>query len=452
MKINTNQKTRFLSGCLLLLVVLFASPASATPPIFSVDARGKIGAEIGQALGRLWQRQIPDIAARIDHYLASCISQYAFDREVESRLQTILPAIAQAYRDEVEGLASILVQTERTKLGDGLLSMQELWYFQLIPDLGRQQRSSGFSVFGQSSAAGGPIVGRNLDWTTTADLRSLHAITVYRYAKRSVVNIGFAGFLGVVTGFNSDGLFVAHLDAPMGLPDPDLGPGVHSAVFDIRQALETGRTISDAATALSPVRTPYSHNVLLADTRDVQVLEHPQSKPGRLRTASSPLRHDISWDRPEQIAAVNFFALRGYWNEPLQAIKWRRFQELAVFSAQHPAQISDVMSIMLDTADEPSYRIFNSGTIHSLIFTSADRTLYLYTAPVSGQHPARPVMEQIKLSLPVAAQTPPFQTQAILLLLVVFGVPVAGGTYYYWEVRLRRRLKTSESLSDEHLE
>ena len=435
---------------LLLLMLWLASPSCAMPPIFKVDARGKSGMEIGVTLGRLWQRQFPAISASIDRYLASSFSQYAFDREFERRIQAILPAISPTYRNEVEGLASVLANAKQTSLGDGLLSMQELWFFQLIPDIGRQQSCSGFGVFGQSSATGRPIVGRNMDWTTTEDLRSLQAITVYQYDRRSVVNIGFAGYLAVITGFNSDGLFAAHIDAPMGLLYPETITDRHSAVFDIRSALETSRSIQSADAALAQAQTPYSHNVLLADTRDVQVLEHPEGKPGRLRTASSPLRHDIFWDKPEQMAVVNFFALRGYWNEPLQAAKWRRFQELAIFSAQRQAQVSDVMSIMLDVAGNSSYSIFNSRSVQTMVFTPADRTLWLYTVPVSGQHPARPVMEQIKLPLSLDAQTSSFQMQAILLLLALFGVPVAGGIYYFWEIRLRRRLRISApSLNDQ---
>ena len=387
-----------------LIIWTGALSHAATLPIFYVDARGKGGKEIGNALGDSVKARLPDIEQKMDAYLTQFIgqiayqtgypSQYLFNYYAVPRVNAIKPNIEQRYKDEVNALCSHFVLSDTDMLGDGYLSLNELWALQLITDIARETNCSGFGVFGDYSALGSPIVGRNLDWNTTADLRSLQAITVYIYENRALVNIGFAGFVGVITGFNSNGLFAGILDSPTGgvYPDPPTDKG--SYVFDVRNALETRTKISEAAILLYNKQYAFSHNILFADTTDVQVLEHPQGLNGQLRTAESQLNFDISWGKSKQIAVVNFFALPGYGNErySYNIERWDRFRELANFSINNKAIVNDIESIMLDTAN--SFPIFNSDTVQSVVFTPADKKLYMYA---KGIHTPT-VMEEILIS------------------------------------------------------
>ena len=380
------------------------SSSAATLPIFYVDARGKDGTEIGNTLGNSVKARFPDIEQKIDAYLVQFIgqienqtgypSQYLFNYYAIPRINAIMPNIEQKYKDEVNALGLHFVLSDTDMLGDGYLSLNELWALQLITDIARETNCSGFGVFGDYSETGSPIVGRNLDWYTTGDLRSLQAITVYLYENRALVNIGFAGYVGVITGFNSNGLFAAILDSPMGgfYPDPPTNKG--SYVFDLRNALETRTKISEAANLLYNKQYAYSHNILFADTTDVQVLEHPQGLHGQLRTAESQLNFDISWGKLKQIAVVNFFALPGYDNErySYNTERWDRFRELANFSISSKAMVNDIESIMLDTGN--SFPIFNYDTVQSVVFTPADKKLYMYA---KGIHTPS-IMEEIFIS------------------------------------------------------
>lgn len=428
----------FMTVCILGISVL---PWAASVPVIRVDAKNKTGKDIGVELGRLIIDRFPDIAKSVDSYLESYSSQDRFNYIVRRRLDAVRSSVDRRYRDEVDGMASLLVSSDRNKIGDGVLSSDEFWFFQLIPDIGRESSCSGFGVFGECSASGGPIVGRNMDWFTTEALRGIQAITVYEYEKNVLVNIGFAGYAAVVTGFNNRGLFAAHLDSPMGLPYPDPPQRMHSAVFEIRKALETEGSISRAASLMRRQRYPFSHNVLLADTRDVQVLEQVRGEPGRLRSAYSPVRIDISWDKPCQIAVVNFFALRGYSNHVTETCRWRRFETLAVFDRYHKAYPGDVMKIMLDTKTVCYDSIFRDRTVQSMVFTPEDRKLYLYTVPVSGVHPPNPVMEEVKDLIPSAPPEGMADVGNLLMIfLLVIGVPVGAVIYYKWESSLKRRL------------
>ncbi len=278
--------------------------------MFHIDAKGKIGEQIGAALGKAVKAQFPDIEQKIDKYLKSLVSSHKLAYMIRKWLSAIRSAIDQKYIDEVEAMASLLVNSDKDDPGDGYLSLNEFWFFQLTPDIVGQNSGSGFGVFGEASASGTPLVGSNMDRKTDKALRTIQAVTLYQYEKSALVNIGFAGYLGVVTGFNDNGLFAAHLDSPMGLPYPDKLEGRYSAVFDIRKVLETCGSVSSAANLMAKQICPFSHNVLLADQSKIAVLEHPRGKAARVRIIGSPLRTDISWDKLNQIAVVNFFALR----------------------------------------------------------------------------------------------------------------------------------------------
>lgn len=432
---------------ILIIHILLIPVCSAvgSVPVFHVDAENKTGTEIGTALGSLIVAEFSDIEEKIDSYLKSFVSQDEFNYIIRRRLNAIRVNIDRKYRDEVRSMASLLVHSGKDRLGDGYLSLNEFWFFQLIPDIERQNSCSGFGVFKGCSASGTPIVGRNLEWTTTQALRSIQAITVYEYGKRVLVNIGFAGYLGVLSGFNDRGLFAAYMDSSMGMPYPDPPEGRHSAVFDIRKALETATSISDAGRILSRPLYPFGHNVLLADKRDVQVLEHPQGEAGKHRTTFSPLRIDISWDKPCQITVVNFFALKSSSNNVLETVKWRRFESLANYSRDNKAYIGDVMDIMFDTKKLPySKRIFSEKTVQSMVFTPADRTLYLYTVPVSGIQSAHPVMEEVTVS-----ERDDSEKNILAIFLLIIGVPAGLFMYYQWEIKLKKSLISDEEEYEE---
>jgi hypothetical protein len=409
--------TKFL-GCLVIFCMMSSVEATSSIPIFRVDAKGKTGTEIGTILGKAVKEQFPEIEKKFDSYLASFVDQNTFNSWVQNRVNFIKPNIDQAYQDEVNAIVSSWGIVGIDQVGDGYLSLNEFWVLQLIPDIGRRTNCSGFGVFGNVSALNAPIVGRNMDWRTTEALRSIQAITVYEYENRTFVNIGFAGYVGVISGFNSDGLFVAHLDSPLGkrYPEPI---GDHAIVFDLRKVLEKTTQISRAASALSKQQYGYSHNILMADTKDVEVLEQPQGQKALLRNAISPLRLEMSWGKPNQIAVVNCFVLR---NSPLNCInsidrfRWHRFRTLAKFNSTDKAHVKDVINIMFDRAN-PYQEIFNQHTVQSMVFTPKDKRLHLYTVPISGIHSPHPVMYEIPNLLPVSPVQETWFTDMIMYVL-----------------------------------
>jgi len=413
-------------------------------PIFRIGAANKTGLEIGTALGNAIKQKFPNIEKRIDGYLASFTDQDEFNRKFLNRIEAIRQNINMRYADEVNAVAATFDLSRRDRLGDGHLSRNEFWLYQLIPDVGRKTNCSGFGVFGSHAASGKPIVGRNMDWNTTGDLRSITAITVYKHEKTVMVNIGYAGYVAVITGFNDKGLFLAHLDSPKRHRYPNQLDDRHSAVFDMRQTLEQNGDITSARKTLMN-KYPFSHNVLIADPKEVAVLEQPEGESGRLRSDRSPLRNELAWDRPGRIAVVNCFALYGYSNtiSSHDYRRWYRFRNMANrIGNNHPAHPSDIVKMMTDRKG----MIFHAATAQSMVFTPHDKRLFLYTVPVSGIHDEKPVLEEIKNLLPKSAseQSSGKRLLPSLFLLMLIGVFM----YYKWEVRFKEKLTGNKSTNE----
>lgn len=418
----------------MILFLILPFEANGMLPVFHVDAKEQTAMNIGTTLGKAFKKHFPEIEKIYDSYLNSFVDQKQFNQWVQKRVNVIKPNIDPAYREEVNAIMSTWTISSWDQLGDGFLSENEFWVIQLIPDIGRRTNCAGFGVWGNFSALNSPIVGRNMDWTTTEALRSIQAITVYKYKNQSIVNIGFAGYVGIISGFNSQGLFVAHLDSPLGNPYPEPPIGDDAIVFDLRKVLETQNRISVAARDLSQQQYGFSHNILMADTFDVQVLEQPQGQQAHLRTDTSPLRIEMSWEKENQIAVVNCFALR---NSPANCIKtvnsyrWHRFKTLAQFNRENQAQVKDVINIMFDTAN-PFQEIFNQKTVQSMVFTPKDKKLYLYSVPISGIHSTHPVMHNMIDLLPTEPTKSwlnPMNGLLLIVILILVSVLIYGESH-----------------------
>ena len=376
---------------------LFADAPTQRLEVFQIDTEGKSPAQIGTELGHRWKQRFPDLERRYDIYLAGRFSQQTFDRLLDERVVPLRAGgIDRAYLDELRGLSSALNLIGSNRLGDGYLSMDELWFAQLLPDLGGYGRGCGFGVYGSRAGGSGTLVGRNLDRVGDA-LSALTAITVYASPERTLVNIGAAGTLGIITGFNDQGLFLAYLDAPLAIGRQPSSTDERAIGFALRRVLEDHDNTATAVNTL--MRSDYgnSHSVLLADPKRVQVLEQPRGGASRLRKPLSPTRTEMAWEHPEQIAAVDCFALpatSANCRELRDRYRWQRLRALARFDPQGPrAEIPDLARIMLDRADR-QYAIFGEETRQAMVFAPRSASLYLHTRAGPGGDGEEPVMHR----------------------------------------------------------
>ncbi len=424
---------------LLCLAITQTALSNNILPVFRVDTTDKTDFQVGQALGNAIKQRFPDIEARYDSYLNTLTNQAKFDQVLQQQVNAIRSRIDPAYQDEVAGITSGWQLFGHDQLGDGRLSLNEYWTFILLPDLGHfSVQGSVFGVWHTASASGTPIIGRNLDWPADANLRSLQAITIYTGTDHNMVNIGFAGCPGILSGFNQAGLFLAQIASPLSRPGRNSPDYQDSVAFALRKALETATNNQQATKQLSRYHYAADHNMVMADHTSIQVLEKPQKMPARIRTDKSNNRADKLWGKTDQIAVVNCYLSAHSPDNCTHSqdnFRWQRFSQLAVFDRGHPAAVKDIISIMLDKANRYQ-AIFNQHTLQSMVFTPADNTLHLYHTPPSGQGTEHPVMQVFHNLLPAVSQKsghPP------LIMLIALGAFALIAMVYYFEFYRKRQ-------------
>jgi hypothetical protein len=363
---------------------------------------------------------VPNIEPLLESYLQYLVTQDGSGYPaLIARALDLLPQVDADYREELEGFASVLSSGTRDELGDGRLSLKEYYVLVFLNDvMGWRVRSggncSGFSVFGTRSATGGTITGRILDWADgdAHQLAKLHAIITIRNTgpKHSVVNIGTLGMIGVMTGFNDRGVFVANLDSKLGVAPASAGRAPLGT--DYRHALEFGGTLQDVAAALMIPNRYYTlgHNVLLSDATTTTVLEDDFSGlPGtgrRLRTYDSALNPGVIWGISDAIGVVNSFILKGqedfHTGVLSNTARWNTIRS-GLLSAQGPLGLGEIASLAASHSgaapgSQEQGDLYNSSTLHIVVFRPEDRSLRVFFRPRDGSLPGTPTFETVPVA------------------------------------------------------
>ncbi|MCX6360436.1 MAG: C45 family autoproteolytic acyltransferase/hydrolase [Armatimonadetes bacterium] len=269
----------------------------------------QVGADYGQAIKAIK----PDFEAQLDTFLADMLGGDAMFAALLHRVDAIKPQLDASYREEIEGIASSLSGGSTDKLGDGQLSLNELYMVNLNTDALRPTQCSFTSVWGQRSATRRTISARVLDWPDgpTFPMAKCQAVVHYVNGAKSVYTIGYLGYQGMLTGINSQGVFGAVLDSPSWAPFPDPPTGYYSYSFDLRHALENQQTLDGVASAMTAHPYTFCHNIALSDPSISRILENDQTPGHRraLRSDTSALRSGVTWGISNAVASVNSFLL-----------------------------------------------------------------------------------------------------------------------------------------------
>ncbi len=359
-------------------------------PVIPIHAENLSPLDIGLEIGRQSKQLFPDIEYRYDRFLKASLDQMGFNDILRDRLPKLKSSIDNAYQKEMEGIASSWTLIHDNKLGDGYLSWDEYWVLNLLADIGLPANGTGFGILNPVSREKSTIIGRNLDLKSTPELRGLQAITVYQYSNRAVINIGFAGIISVLSGFNDSGLFVAHFNAASDLSFQNpysarQDTAVQATGFALRTALESVTSVRKAANVLEKNTFGISNNILIADEKDIQILEYSPVGKAQLRSWKSETHPNKQWNSPSQIAVVDCHVLKrrsGSCERAKDTYRWERLRTQAVFTNNKKAGVQDIAGIMLDSHNQ-YYEILASDTLQSMIYLPGTRHLYLYAAPVN---------------------------------------------------------------------
>ena len=359
---------------------------------------------IGHEYGTKVLSTIPDYEVGGDAYLQASVTglQGAVTYEVLiERALEISKNIQDRYMDEMEGFASVLSGGLNNTLGDGKLSRDEYLMLNLIPDIFNTTACSATAIFGDRSATGQTILGRNTDWATgppqdaqytgmngeNADAVTINALIYLKTESKQVLFFGTVGFMGTIVGINSDGVFVAGLHSQTGSPYSAVGK--RAVMLDIRNALETAATVDEAGAFMGdPTRLyAYHNNIFVADKNTAKVLENDYERNRALRTTDSELNPGITWGISNAIGCVNGFVLKGnfdnFTGQAWQTERWASFKHLLVEDGD-TMDIERMKTIMsyhyqgpgsggMDPGD-----IYNAGTIQSMAYSFADNRLDLW--------------------------------------------------------------------------
>ena len=361
-------------------------------PIIHIHAENLSPLDIGVEIGRQSKLLFPDIEYLYDSYLTAILKQMSFNDILRDRLPKLKSHIDIAYQKEMEGIASSWTLIHDNKLGDGYLSWDEYWVLNLLADIGLPANGTGFGVLNAVSREKSTIIGRNLDLKSTPELRGLQVITVYEYSNHAVVNIGFAGIISVMSGFNDSGLFVAHFNAASDLsyqnPYParqEAGKAMQTYGFALRKTLETMTSVGKATRTLAENTYGISSNILVADKKKIQILEYSPLGKAQIRSWQSETHPDKQWNSPSQIAVVDCHVLKsrsGSCERARDTYRWERLHTQAIFTKNNRAGVQDIAGVMLDSHNQ-YYEIMASDTLQSMIYLPGTGHLYLYTAPVN---------------------------------------------------------------------
>ncbi|WP_423055582.1 C45 family autoproteolytic acyltransferase/hydolase [Acetobacterium carbinolicum] len=389
-----------------------------------IDLSQMTHSQMGEEYAKAIVSTFPDYEKHIDSLLkdqfdllAAAKEAIGYDLNFDlclTRATDIKRNLQPEYQDEIAGLLTIF-NYNHDILGDGRLSQHEMLVFQLFGDVMRPTQCSGAAVFGEASATGATIVGRNLDWDLLQhdDASVLPTFLKIKDGDQSMVLINLLGLLVPLSGYNDDKIFVAALDAETLAPYPDTS-NKRSYLFDYRYALAHFKTLEEAAAYLSMESYTMNHLVLMADQEKAQVLENNMGSPGRgLRSWDSPLQPGMVWGIADTIATVNDFRLPDNFatpDDPIDDVRWESYRN-NISSALASGKI-DVIKMEeivgfsgTDGKPLPSGAVFRSDhipSIQSMVIRMDTLETWVAFKPV-GSTPLKPTYTQVFTDNPFAA-------------------------------------------------
>jgi hypothetical protein len=313
-------------------------------------------------------------------------------------VELITPQIPQQYREEIEGIASKFGGGSHDNPDDDLLSINELYFANLIPDL-FHTGCSAISVYDDRSATGETMTAYLMDFLGGELLSHLHAVTTIRNGEQSIGFVWFLGMLSSSTMFNDNGVFMGHLDSKI-VNAAFSAEGKRSMSFDIRSAFEQAVTLQEVAGYLSDPQKSYTFGYVLslADANGAKILEIDQERSRAFRSHNSSLNPGVvPWEFEDAVIAVNSFVLAGntdnHTGEPVNEERWNSYIEQLSAAGDTVTWEELKQIVSFDHGDGPGDFLEGTGDIYSqwtitiAVFRPQDFTLDVFFWPKGATEP-----------------------------------------------------------------
>jgi hypothetical protein len=244
--------------------------------------------EIGRQHGELLREEVRAAVGRVlgyfRHYLKiPGVRSWLVSWWLDSAWRQARPYLPADALEELRGVAD----------GSGV-PLRELYRLHAIPD--RTYSCANFAAWGRATHGGRLVHLRNLDWNIDAGIQQFATVFVIRpQGKRAFVSVGWAGFVGVLTGINEEGISLGQVGAETVEARFEGEP----MAFLMRRVLEETGSVDEAAALVAGARRTVGVNYVIADahTRRAIVIETTY-RSARVFEADDPAERGVAYARP----------------------------------------------------------------------------------------------------------------------------------------------------------
>lgn len=217
----------------------------------------ELGRQHGEALREEVRASVNQVLDYFRQYLKiPLVRSWAVNWWLDSAWVRASPFIPPDVLEELRGLAD----------GSGV-PLRELFRLHTIPD--RTYACASFAAWGRATAGGRLIHVRNLDWTMEAGIQQFAVVfVVHPRGKHAFVNLGWAGFIGVLTGINEAQLSVGQIGAETAEATFRGEP----MVFVLRRILEDATDLEEASAIVLDAHRTVGVNYVVADAKATRAI------------------------------------------------------------------------------------------------------------------------------------------------------------------------------------
>lgn len=373
--------------------------------------------EFGEEYSVIIKKKIPNFEVMLEAYIIYCLNaargQYSLTTAYEEclkRVNDIKPKVPFEYQQELIGIATQFSAFGEDKIGDGKISLNELYIYNMITDVVRGTECSAISVYGSKSETGKNIIGRNLDWSDGDILCKFASIMTIKKGDNSICLIGYLAHMGLLSGFNKSGVFAAILDSSTSEKYSSIDKKSYS--LDLRYALQNFRTMEEITEYMTKDENKYSysHLIFIGDKNRSGVIENNISQKDymrKIRWSDSELNENIEWGVADSVGAVNCFLLKGnydnYTNNMYSINRWRAMREQLKSKGEKVTREELKEIITFDNGDGPgdwrSGDLYNDSNLYTLIYEPDTMELEVSYKPLNGDdRPDDPLFNKVVIN------------------------------------------------------
>ena len=280
--------------------------------------------------------------------LLNAVSQYGAPYLLDLAYKQMEPYIPQAYKDEMQGLAD----------GAGI-NVNTVHRVHAIPDLSEMDCSF-FAAWGNATVDGNLYQIRALDYATDWHLQEHPAILVCEPdSGRRFVNVGWVGFIGVVSGMNYDGIAVSEIGDSFDKSNHTLA--AEPMPFVLRDVLQYSGNLDHAVEIIQNAKRTSSYLYCVGDA------EIPQARSFKAGPRFCDVYTDQRNPNPFLDDIVYFsMGVSSSWNSKIYNY----------LNARHG-------SISYETGKDLMHQL-GTGDLHSVVYDPAHGKLWVANAGVDG--------------------------------------------------------------------